>query len=66
MNACVEIPAPDARRVRVWFGAHVIADYTAAPAAADRYQAAMARRFTGLRITVEPATLSVSDGAADL
>ena len=42
------------RRVRVWFGTHVIAELVAVPAAADRYAAAMDRRFGGLRITNEP------------
>ncbi|MFI7065148.1 hypothetical protein ACIBL3_29430 [Kribbella sp. NPDC050124] len=42
------------RRVRVWFGVHVIAELIAVPAAADRYAAAMDRRFAGLRITNDP------------
>lgn len=46
------------RRVRVWFGEHVVCDYRADPVAAERYAAAMARRFAGLRITVD-------DGVAD-
>jgi hypothetical protein len=41
------------RRVRVWFGSHVIADYSAEAELADRYVAAMSRRFGGLRITVD-------------
>jgi hypothetical protein len=43
------------RRVRVWFGDHVIADYRAAPELAERYVAAMKDRFAGLRITDDPA-----------
>ena len=39
------------RRVRVWFGDHVVADYRAE---AERYAAAMSRRFAGLRVTSEP------------
>jgi hypothetical protein len=39
------------RRVRVWFGAHPIADYVAEAAEAERYEAAMRRRFAGLRVT---------------
>lgn len=46
-------PCPRAR-VRVWFGDHVIADYRADAELAERYAAAMSRRFTGLRITTEP------------
>ncbi len=42
------------RRVRVWFGSHVIADYRADADLAERYVAAMSRRFTGLRITIDP------------
>jgi hypothetical protein len=42
------------RRVRVWFGNHVIADYRAEADLAERYVAAMSRRFTGLRITNDP------------
>jgi hypothetical protein len=41
-------------RVRVWFGHTAIADYRAAPAVAARYEAAMSRRFAGLRVTNEP------------
>ncbi|MFG1820685.1 hypothetical protein ACGFIF_43495 [Kribbella sp. NPDC049174] len=41
------------RRVRVWFGRYVIAELVAVPATADRYAAAMDRRF-GLPITNEP------------
>lgn len=42
------------RRVRVWFGEHVIADYIATPDLADQYATAMGRRFAGLRITNDP------------
>ena len=61
MTTLAEAPLPTDRRVRVWFGEHVIAEYTAEPATAMRYQAAMTRRFASLRVTIEPA---VSD--ADL
>ncbi len=39
------------RRVRVWFGAHVIADYIAEPDLAARYEQAMRKRFAGLKVT---------------
>jgi hypothetical protein len=39
------------RRVRVWFGTTVIADYIAVPELAERYQNAMRRRFAGLCVT---------------
>jgi hypothetical protein len=42
------------RRVRVWFGEHVVADYRAEAELAERYAAAMSRRFAGLRVTTEP------------
>jgi len=45
---------PERCQVRVWFGATPIANYTAEPAAAARYEAAMRRRFAGLRVTNEP------------
>ncbi|MGW7680693.1 hypothetical protein ACWGID_08150 [Kribbella sp. NPDC054772] len=42
------------RRVRVWFGDHVVADYRAEAEVADRYAEAMSRRFAGLRVTSDP------------
>jgi len=39
------------RRVRVWFGEHVIAQYVADAPLAARYEQAMRRRFAGLRVT---------------
>lgn len=56
MTTITRPPLPTDKRVRVWFGVHVIADYTGEPAAALRYQAAMSRRFASLRVTIEPAT----------
>ena len=47
----------DRRHVRVWFGSHVIASYSAEPALAEQYAVAMGRRFAGLRITNEPIPL---------
>jgi hypothetical protein len=55
MTRLAEAPLPTDRRVRVWFGEHVIAEYTDAPETAMRYQAAMTRRFASLRVTSEPA-----------
>lgn len=52
---------PTDRRVCFWFGEHVIAEYTAEPATAMRYQAAMTRRFAALRMTIEPALVVVPD-----
>ncbi|MFK4083436.1 hypothetical protein ACI2LF_04965 [Kribbella sp. NPDC020789] len=39
------------RRVRVWFGEHVIAQYVAEASLAARYEQAMRRRFAGLKVT---------------
>jgi hypothetical protein len=55
MTMLAERPLPTDRCVRVWFGEHVIAEYTAEPDTAMRYQAAMTRRFASLRVTIEPA-----------
>lgn len=65
MTALTEGPRSADRRVRVWFGEHVIADYTAEPAKALQYQAAMTRRFASLRITIEPVTAAADEDAAD-
>lgn len=46
------------RRIRVWFGEHVVADYTGEASVAARYGDAMARRFAGLRVTNEAVGLS--------
>jgi hypothetical protein len=40
-------------RVRVWCGGNPIADYIAERSLADRFEAAMRRRFLGLRVTNE-------------
>ena len=53
---------PQRRRVRVWFGDHVVADYRAEAELADRYAAAMSRRFAGLRVTSEPVPMSDPGG----
>ena len=42
------------RRVRVWFGAHPIADHTTDADQAAQYEEAMRRRFASLRVTSEP------------
>jgi hypothetical protein len=47
-------PVPQRRRVRVWFGDHVVADYRAEAELAERYAAAMSRRFACLRVTNDP------------
>jgi hypothetical protein len=64
MTTLAEVPLPIDRRVCVWFGEHLIADYTAAPDDAARFEAGMRRRFASLRVTNEPAVTVVSD--ADL
>jgi hypothetical protein len=61
MAESLEVPAPH-RRVRVWFGAHPIADHIAAEDQAAQYEEAMRRRFASLRVTSEP-VLSNTFGA---
>jgi hypothetical protein len=53
MTESLEITSPH-RRVRVWFGAHPIADHIAAEDQAGQYEEAMRRRFASLRVTSEP------------
>lgn len=48
------VKPPARRRVRVWYGDHVIADYSGEAALAERYAQAMSRRFVGLRVTNDP------------
>lgn len=58
---------PPARRlVRVWFGSHVIANYRATPDLADRYAAAMERKFFGLTVTNEPLPIAPAATTAPL
>lgn len=45
--------AGGSRWVRVWFGAHVVTEYVAAPERAVQYAEAVGRRFAGLRVTVD-------------
>lgn len=49
-------PQPDdgRRRVLVWLGEHLIADYIANADLAARYEAKMRRSYAGLRVTNEP------------
>ena len=54
MTTATAIQTSERRRVRVWYGEHVIADYNAEPALAERYAHAMSRRFAGLRVTNDP------------
>jgi hypothetical protein len=48
------VPVAQRRHIRVWFGEHVVADYRAETELAERYAAAMSRRFAGLRVTNDP------------
>jgi hypothetical protein len=58
MTESLEITASH-RRVRVWFGAHPIADHIAAEDQAAQYEEAMRRRFASLRVTSEPVLSNV-------
>ncbi len=61
MTSIVRHALPTDRRVCVWFGQHIIAEYIDSPEAAIRYQAAMTRHFASLRVTIGPADLAVPD-----
>jgi hypothetical protein len=52
------------RRVRVWFGEHVIAQHIAEAPLAARYEQAMRRRFAGLRVTNDVLGASAESAAA--
>jgi hypothetical protein len=60
MTESFETTAPH-RRVRVWFGAHPIADHTAVADQAAQYEEAMRRRFASLRVTNEPVLVTAGD-----
>ncbi len=55
-----QLPLPTDRRVCVWFGKHLIADYTGEPQLAARFEAGMRRRFASLQVTNEPAIAVVN------
>jgi hypothetical protein len=48
-------PADRWRRIRIWLGELLIAEYIAEADQARRYKRVMTPRFAGLRIDVEPA-----------
>jgi hypothetical protein len=53
-TGCGEVNALNKRRrVQVWFGKEVICSHEADAAQAQRYAVLMARRFTGLRVTID-------------
>lgn len=64
MTSRTQRPLPTDRRVCVWFGEHLIADYIADRESAASYQAAIRRRFLRLRVTNEPAS-AVGISSAD-
>lgn len=51
---------PRTRRIRVWFGAHVLDAYQADATVADHYAELTQRRYAGLRVTIDDQT----DGTA--
>jgi hypothetical protein len=65
MTTLADLPQPTDRRVQVWFGEHLIADYIGDPAAAAKYEAGMRRRFLSLRVTNQPAVSVGSPDAED-
>lgn len=44
---------PTQQRVRVWFGRHVVSSYSVEPARAQACAEATARRYAGLRVTLD-------------
>jgi hypothetical protein len=56
-----QLPVPTDRRIQVWFGRHLIADYVSDPSSACAYERAMRRRFASLRVTNEPADQQIAD-----
>lgn len=52
LDTIADAPA-GAQRRRVWFGAQAICTHDASPAQARAYADAMARRYAGLRITID-------------
>lgn len=65
MSAATELPGPQ-RRVRIWLGELLVAEYVADRERANRYRRVMAPRFTGLRITIEPLPAGPVDPARPL
>lgn len=55
MTTSVQSAVEPRRLVRVWFGTQPICEYLGEPAAAERYERAMRRRYRGLRVTNEAA-----------
>lgn len=53
MSTATATAVAERRRVRVWFGEHAIVDFVAEPGLAERYAAAMRRRFISLQVTNE-------------
>ncbi|GAB3953428.1 hypothetical protein GCM10029976_093570 [Kribbella albertanoniae] len=45
----------------MWFGDHVVADYSAEAELAERYAQAMSRRFAGLKVTSDPIPVTDPD-----
>ena len=65
MTTFVDLPRPTNRRVQVWFGEHLIADFIGDADAAAQFEAGMRRRFLSLRVTNEPAAATGIPDAED-
>lgn len=61
MTTTTTTTVDDLRRVRVWFGDHAIVDFIGAPDLAERYAAAMRRRFISLPVTNDSLPSSPGD-----
>lgn len=59
LSACT---GSESQLVQVWFGDHIVCAYRGETDAAQRYADAMARRFAGLKVTVNPPPTGTSGG----
>jgi hypothetical protein len=58
---CDQMPSTESdtpQQVRIWFGDHLVVEYAAEPERAHQYAEAMRRRFAGLRVTVDTASVA--------
>lgn len=53
-------PPASTARVRVWFGPFAIVDFTTTVCQAATQAQGLERRFSGLRVTVDPADASLA------
>lgn len=56
----------ESQLVQVWFGVHIVCAYRGETDAAQRYAHAMARRFAGLKVTVNPPSTGSNGGISPM